>query len=111
MADPYEVDGGWVTIGSDGSGVYLESASPKPGWSITVENQGPEEVVVVFKAKEEETHFVAQFTKGQVKIQIEDSTTRRGTLTLTETEHHDTGRPWIHGAGRFCAVSPMRFGK
>ena len=72
MADPYEVDGGWVTIGSDGSGVYLESASPKPGWSITVENQGPEEVVVVFKAKEEETHFVAQFTKGQVKIQIED---------------------------------------
>ncbi len=68
----YEIEGGWVTIRTDQKGVYLESASPQSGWNIKVENQGPEEVVVVFKAKEHETHFKAKYDHGQVRVSIEE---------------------------------------
>lgn len=72
QANTYEVKGGWVTLESDSEGVHLESASPKPGWTVKVEGDGPEEVVVVFKRPEEEIHFVAKFANGQVRIEIED---------------------------------------
>lgn len=61
-----------MTLSNDSDGVYLDSASPKSGWTVEVEEQGPEEVVVVFKAHEAEVHFVAKFNNGQVTIKIED---------------------------------------
>lgn len=70
--ESYEVEGGWVSVEVDANGVYLESASPRPGWTVKVENQGPEEVVVVFKGEEQETQFVAKFDDGRLKIKIED---------------------------------------
>lgn len=71
-SNTYEIEGGWVTIRTDENGVYLESASPQSGWSIKVESQGPEEVVVVFKSHEHETHFKAKLDKGQVRVSIEE---------------------------------------
>lgn len=56
----------------DGHNVFFESASPRPGWTVKVENQGPEEVVVVFDKGEQEIHFVAKYEDGRVKIKIED---------------------------------------
>jgi len=70
--ESYEVEGGWVSLRLDGHDVFLESASPLPGWTVKVENQGPEEVVVVFEKGEQEIHFVAKYEDGRVKIKIED---------------------------------------
>ena len=70
--ESYEVEGGWVSLKLDGHNVFFESASPRPGWSVKVENQGPEEVVVVFEKGEQEIHFVAKYEDGRVKIKIED---------------------------------------
>lgn len=68
----YENEGGWVSISTDSQGVHFESASPKAGWNVTVEEQGPEEVVVVFKTTGEEIHFKARFEDGSVRIEIEE---------------------------------------
>jgi hypothetical protein len=70
--ETYEVEGGWVTIRTDEDGVYFESASPQSGWSADVDEDGPGEVVVIFKSSEEETQFKAKFEDGQVRITIED---------------------------------------
>ncbi|MGB8360582.1 MAG: hypothetical protein WCE80_04215 [Acidimicrobiia bacterium] len=70
--ESYEVEGGWVSLKLDGHDVFFESASPRPGWTVKVENQGPEEVVVVFEKGEQEIHFVAKYEDGRVKIKIED---------------------------------------
>lgn len=68
----YETEGGSVTLRTQGQNVFLQTAYPKAGWSVKVEEEGPEEVEVVFKESEEEIHFKAEFKDGQLKIQVED---------------------------------------
>lgn len=70
--ETYETDGGWVTLRSDGQGVFLESASPKPGWTAQTEGSGPEHFTVVFKGDDQEIHFKVEFERGEVKVDIED---------------------------------------
>lgn len=70
--ETYETEGGWVTVRSDKEGVYLETASSRSGFTVEVEDDGPQEVVVVFKRPGEEIHFKATFDDGRVRIKIED---------------------------------------
>lgn len=70
--DTYETEGGWVTVRSNCSGVFLESASPKAGWTVETEGRGPEHFTVVFEDEDEEIHFKVEFEDGEVEIKIED---------------------------------------
>ncbi len=70
--ETYETEGGWVTVRSSSQGAYLESASPKPGWTVESEGgRGPEHFTVVFKGHDKEIHFKVEFEDGRVKIDIE----------------------------------------
>jgi hypothetical protein len=70
--ETYETEGGWVTVRSSPQGVFLESASPKPGWSVDTEGRGPEHFTVVFKGDDEEIHVVVSLDDGEVEIKVED---------------------------------------
>lgn len=72
LVESYETDGGWVTLKSNEQGVFLESASPKPGWTATTEGSGPEHFTVVFKSRDREIHFKVEFENGRVEVDIED---------------------------------------
>jgi hypothetical protein len=70
--ETYETEGGWVTLRSSQEGVFLESASPKPGWTVKTEGSGPEHFTVVFKGEDEEIHVAVSFESGRVDVDIED---------------------------------------
>lgn len=70
--ETYETEGGWVTVRSNPQGVFLEAASPKPGWSVETEGSGPDHFTVVFKGDDDEVHFKVDFDDGRVSIEIED---------------------------------------
>jgi hypothetical protein len=72
MHNTYQVEGGWVTIRTGDGSVSLESASPQSGWTVSVEDTGPEKVVVTFKGSEHETTFKAEMDHGEVRIRIEE---------------------------------------
>ena len=70
--ETYETGGGWVTVRSNPRGVFLESASPKPGWTVETDGSGPEHFTVVFKGDDEEVHFKVEFYDGRVSIDVDD---------------------------------------
>jgi hypothetical protein len=70
--ETYETEGGRVTVRSNSGGVYLESASPNPGWTVETEGRGPDHFTVVFERAGEEIHVKVEFEDGRVKIEIED---------------------------------------
>lgn len=70
--ESYELDGGWVSLRSTAEGVFLESASPKSGWTVEVETTGPSQVKLEFKDGSHEIQFSAEFSDGRVKIEIDD---------------------------------------
>ncbi len=70
--ESYELDGGWVSLRSTAEGVFLESASPKSGWTVDVETTGPSQVKLEFKDGSHEIQFSAEFSDGRVKIEIDD---------------------------------------
>ncbi len=70
--ETYETGGGWVTVRSNPRGVFLESASPKPGWTVETDGNGPEHFTVVFKGDDEEVHFKVEFYDGRVSIDVDD---------------------------------------
>lgn len=69
--ETYETEGGWVTLRADDQGVVLESASPKPGWTVKTEGSGPDHFTVVFEGDDREIHFKAEFEDGEVEVDIE----------------------------------------
>jgi len=61
-----------VSLRSTGEGVSLESASPKSGWTVEVEQTGPSQVKLEFQDGSHEIQFSAEFSDGRVKIEIDD---------------------------------------
>ena len=72
LVETHETEGGWVTIRFDDQGVFLESASPKPGWTVETEGSGPQQFTVVFKGEDEEIHVAVSYEHGDVEVDIED---------------------------------------
>ena len=55
-----------------GDSVRLAGASPKAGYSMDVENSGPEKVEVEFKSEHHESHFSGRFEDGVFVPKIEE---------------------------------------
>jgi hypothetical protein len=72
----YDTEGGSVRINISGESVTFAGATPLPGWTVELENSGPEEVKVHFERnedEEEEIKFTAKFDDGQLKVTISES--------------------------------------
>ena len=69
----YELIGGSVTVEVGNGTVGLAGASPKAGFSMDVENSGPEKVEVEFESDHHESSFSARFRDGVFTPEIEES--------------------------------------
>ena len=61
-----------------GSEVKFGGATPLPGWTVELENSGPEEVKVHFERnddEEEEIEFKATIDDGELKVSISEDGT------------------------------------
>ena len=52
--------------------VYLEAAVPEPGFSVEVEDDGPETVEVEFKSKAHDSKLHAEIERGELEVHIEE---------------------------------------
>jgi hypothetical protein len=69
----YDLVGGSVTVEIGSTDVHLAGASPKAGFSMDVEDNGPDKVEVEFKSDDHESHFSGQFEDGRFVPEIEES--------------------------------------
>jgi len=69
----YDTEGGWVTIIVSGEDVTFGGGQPATGWTIEVEDYGPDEVEVHFEENdgEGEVEFEASFEDGELEVSIE----------------------------------------
>lgn len=68
---------GSVRITVSGESVTFSGATPLPGWTVELENSGPEEVNVHFERnededEEEEIEFKAKVEDGELKVTISE---------------------------------------
>ena len=68
----YDLVGGSVTVEVGTNTVRLAGASPKAGFSMEVENSGPEKVEVEFKNEDHESKFSGRFEDGTFVPKIEE---------------------------------------
>jgi len=68
----YELVGGSVTVEVGANTVGLAGASPKAGFSMDVENSGPEKVEVEFRSEDHESQFSGRFEDGTFVPKIEE---------------------------------------
>jgi len=68
----YDLVGGSVTVEVGSNAVRLAGASPKAGFSMDVENSGPEKVEVEFKSEDHESQFSGEFKDGVFVPKIEE---------------------------------------
>ena len=69
----YELVGGSVSVEIGDGTVRLAGASPKPGFTMEVENPGPEKVEVEFHNDDHESDFSAKFEDGRLVPSISES--------------------------------------
>ena len=69
----YDLIGGSVTVEVGSNTARLAGASPKAGFTMDVENSGPEEVEVEFKSDQHESQFSGRFEDGVFVPKIEES--------------------------------------
>ncbi len=63
--------GGTVTVSYGGGEVYFEGATPLPGYSVEVEDEGPEHVVVAFQSDEETIEVRIEWKDGELVSRVE----------------------------------------
>lgn len=68
----FDLVGGSVTVEVGSNTVRLAGASPKAGFSMEVENSGPEKVEVEFKSEDHESKFSGRFEDGTFVPKIEE---------------------------------------
>jgi hypothetical protein len=69
----YDLVGGSVTVEIGSSEVHLAGASPKAGFRMEVEDNGPDKVQVEFKSERHESHFSGRSEDGRFIPEIEES--------------------------------------
>jgi hypothetical protein len=69
----YELVGGSVTVEIGSSTVQLAGASPKAGFRMEVEANGPNKVQVEFTSDHHESHFSGEFRDGRFVPEIDES--------------------------------------
>lgn len=68
----YNLSGGTVTISASDPDVRFVGASPAAGYTIEVEDRGPEQVKVEFDGAGGESQFVAKWDSGELLIDIDE---------------------------------------
>ena len=68
----HQMIGGSVVIESGGGQVRLVSASPRPGFSVEVDDDGPEKVDVEFRREDHESRFTAGWEDGRARVRIDE---------------------------------------
>ncbi len=63
--------GGTVTVSYRDDEVYFEGATPMPGYSVEVEDDGPEHVVVAFESEEGTIEVRIEWRDGELVSQVE----------------------------------------
>jgi hypothetical protein len=72
----YDTEAGSVRIVVSGDSVSFAGATPLPGWTVELENSGPEEVKVHFERNDdekEEIEFKAKIDDGELKVSTSES--------------------------------------
>ncbi len=72
----YDTAGGSVRINVSGDSVTFAGATPLPGWTVELENSGPEEVKVHFERNDDEADeidFKAKIEDGELEVSISES--------------------------------------
>jgi hypothetical protein len=69
----HDLVGGSVSVEIGDGTVRLAGASPKPGFTMEVENSGPEKVEVEFHNDDHESHFTGKFEDGRFVASINES--------------------------------------
>lgn len=68
----YDLIGGVVTVEIGSSTVTLAGASPKPGFTMEVEDSGPRKVEVEFTSNNHESQFSGEFKDGAFAPEIQE---------------------------------------
>ena len=64
----YELVGGFVQIRHGNGDVWFDGASPRPGFSVEIEETGPEKVEVEFESSDHTSKFKAFYDDGELVI-------------------------------------------
>ena len=68
----YEMVGGWVRIRSGSGKVFLGGAGANAGFTMEVEDSGPDEVEVEFRSESHKSKFSAEFEGGELRVEIKE---------------------------------------
>ena len=68
----YEMVGGWVRIRSGAGEVFLDGAGANAGFTMDVEDNGPDEVEVEFRSESHRSKFSAEFEGGELRVEIKE---------------------------------------
>jgi len=68
----YEMVGGWVRIRSGSGKVFLGGAGANAGFTMEVEDNGPDEVEVEFRSESHKSKFSAEFEGGELRVEIKE---------------------------------------
>lgn len=69
----YQLTGGWVRIRYGGGDVVLVDAAPYAGFSMKIDEDGPNKVEVEFEGKDYEGEFKADMEDGPLDVDIDES--------------------------------------
>jgi cytoskeletal protein RodZ len=72
VTSTYDLVGGSVTISAVNPNVSLVGAVPNSGFTVKVENAGPNEVKVEFRSESRESEFSAKWDGGELRIRTDD---------------------------------------
>jgi hypothetical protein len=68
----YEMIGGWVRIRYGEGKVFLDGAGANAGFTMKVEDNGPDEVEVEFRGESHRSEFSAEFEAGELRVEVEE---------------------------------------
>jgi len=68
----YEMIGGWVRIRYGEGKVFLDGAGANAGFTMKVEDNGPDEVEVEFRGESHRSEFSAEFEDGELRVEVEE---------------------------------------
>jgi hypothetical protein len=72
VTSTYDLVGGSVTISAVNPDVSLIGAVPNSGFTVKVENAGPNEVKVEFRSESRESEFSAKWEGGELRVRTDD---------------------------------------
>ena len=68
----YEMTGGWVRIRYSNDKVFLDGAGANAGFTMKVEDNGPDEVEVEFRSESHRSKFSAEIEGGELRVEVKE---------------------------------------